>query len=87
MGNTWYHRLGDNRGVSLRSFARGATDHEVELLEYGFELTWRRQVIRDWLYINVGPTLTWPRERREERREASLGFQVLMEMRFGYLGG
>jgi hypothetical protein len=87
IGNIWYHRLGDNRGVSLRSFARGATDHEVELLEYGFELTWRRQVIRDWLYINAGPTLTWPRERREERREASLGFQVLMEMRFGYLGG
>ncbi len=87
LGNTWYHRLGEKRGVSLRSFARGATDAEVELLEYGLELTWRRQVAREWLFINAGPTLTWPRERREERREASLGFQVLMEMEFGYSEG
>jgi hypothetical protein len=87
LGNTWYHHLGDKRGVSLRSFARGATDREVELVEYGFELTWRRQVARDWLHINAGPTLTWPRETSEERRQASLGFQVFMEMEFGYLGG
>ena len=84
LGNTWYHHLGDDRGVSLRSFVRGATDAEVKLLEYGFELTWRRSIGRDWLYINAGPTLTWPRERLHDKREASLGAQLLVEMQFGY---
>ena len=87
VGSTWYHRLADNRGISLRTFVRGATDREVEVSEYGFELTWRRQVAREWLYINAGPTLTWPRERLAEKRETSVGFQVLMEMEFGYFRG
>jgi hypothetical protein len=84
IGNTWYHRLAERRGTSLRTFVRGATGREVELVEYGFELVWRRQVARDWLYINAGPTLTWPRLFPHERRAASWGVQALMEIEFGY---
>jgi hypothetical protein len=83
VGNTWYHNLGEQRGVSLLTFARGETNTEVPLHDYGLELTWRRQVAREWLFINVGPTLTWPRLRLDQKREASLGFAVLMEFEFG----
>ncbi len=82
-GNTWYHNLGNKRGISLLTFARGETDADVPLYEYGIELTWRRQVAREWLFLNIGPTLTWPRLELEQKREASLGFAVLMEFEFG----
>jgi hypothetical protein len=82
-GNTWYHNLGNQRGVSLLTFARGETNTEVPLHEYGIELTWRRQLAREWLFINVGPTLTWPRLRVDQEREASLGFAVLVDFEFG----
>jgi hypothetical protein len=82
--HTWYHRLAAKRGISLRSFARGRTKGEVTLTEYGLELSWRRQLNRDWLFINAGPTLTWPRYFRSEKREASWGVAVLLEMDFGY---
>lgn len=82
-GNTWYHNLGDQRGISLLTFARGETDDDVSLHEYGFELTWRRQFAREWLFFNIGPTLTWPRFDLDEKREASFGFAVMMEFEFG----
>lgn len=82
-GSTWYHNRGDKRGISLLTFVRGETGTEVPLHEYGFELTWRRRIAREWLWINVGPTLTWPRLKLEEKREASVGFAVMMEFEFG----
>jgi hypothetical protein len=82
--HTWYHRLARQRGISLRSFARGRTKGEVTLTEFGLELSWRRQLNREWLFINAGPTLTWPRYFEAEKREASWGFAVLLEMDFGY---
>jgi hypothetical protein len=82
--HTWYHRLAEQRGISLRSFARGRTEGEVGLTEYGFELSFRRQLDRKWLFLNIGPTLTWPRYREIEKRSASWGLAVLLEMDFGY---
>ncbi len=84
-GNTWYHRLSDQTGISLLTFAKGETDHEVPLHEYGFELTWRRKLAREWLYINVGPSLTWPKLYASQQRESSKGFAVLMDFEFGAL--
>ncbi len=82
-GHRWYHKLDHQNGVSLLSFARGETSLEVPLFEYGFELTWRRQVAREWLFINVGPTLTWPKLKIDQQRDPSWGFAVLMDFEFG----
>lgn len=82
-GNTWYHQQTPKHGISLLTFARGETDKPVSLHEYGFELTWRRRVAREWLFFNFGPTLTWPREEPEQRRKASWGFAVSMDFEFG----
>jgi hypothetical protein len=82
-GQTWYHSLGNRRGLSLLTFARGETSDLVELHEYGFHLIYRRPLGRDWLFLNAGPTMTWPREKVDEKRELSLGVSVLIEMFFG----
>ncbi|MFT5141108.1 MAG: hypothetical protein ACI9H8_001932 [Lysobacterales bacterium] len=82
-GQTWYHKLSDQSGIALLSFARGETDHPVALHEYGFEFTWRRNVAREWLFINFGPTLTWPKLDPLKERDASWGFAVLLDFEFG----
>ncbi|MDX1379853.1 MAG: hypothetical protein R3233_01975 [Xanthomonadales bacterium] len=82
-GQTWYHLFGNHAAISLLAFAEGSTDAEVPLREYGFKLVWRKPFTRDWLYLSVGPIVTWPRERLDEERELSLGFGAWVEMEFG----
>lgn len=83
IGHSWYHLLGDRNAFSLLTFADGETDAEVPLKEFGFRLVWRRSFTRDWLYLSLGPTATWPRFFLEEERELSLGFGAWLEMEFG----
>ncbi len=82
-GQTWYHRFAGHNGISLLAFITGETDHEVPLREYGLNLIWRRPFTRDWLYLSMGPSVTWPRELETEKREMSLGFGVWVEVEFG----
>jgi hypothetical protein len=82
-GQTWYHLFEGRNAISLRAFVRGETNAPVELQEYGLYLIWRRPFTRDWLYLSVGPSVTWPRELEEEERAMSLGFGLWLEMEFG----
>jgi hypothetical protein len=82
-GQTWYHLLGDLGAFSFLAFARGETDYEVGVKDAGFNLTWRRQFTRDWMYLSMGPSFTWPREKAEDEREFNLGFGIWLEMEFG----
>ena len=82
-GHTWYHRLGEGRGLSLLSFARGETRRYPDLTEFGFHLIYRRPLNREWLFLNAGPTLTWPRFEPDEEREMSLGLIAQVELFFG----
>jgi len=82
-GQTWYHLIANRSAFSLRSFIRGETGDDVSLKEYGIDMIWRRPFTREWLYLSVGPSVTWPREEPEDRREMSLGFNLWLEMEFG----
>jgi hypothetical protein len=82
-GQTWYHLFGGRSAFSVRTFIRGETDAEVDLKEYGVDVIWRRPFTREWLYLSVGPSVTWPREVLEDERELSLGFNLWLEMEFG----
>lgn len=83
VGQTWYHLFKGRNTLSLLAFARGETDHETGIKDAGFNLIWRRPFTRDWIYLSMGPSLTWPREKSEDEREANLGFGVWLEMEFG----
>ncbi len=82
-GQTWYHLFPGENAISLLGFARGETAAEVALQEYGLNLVWRRPFTRDWVFLTLGPSLTWPRYRLQETRRASWGFGVWIEMEFG----
>lgn len=80
---TWYHQLRGKSALSLLAFVRGETDEAVPLRDYGLNLIWRQPFTRDWMLLSMGPSITWPRTYRSERRELSLGFIVWVEMEFG----
>ena len=82
-GQTWYHLVAERSAFSLRSFIRGETGAESSLKEYGIDMIYRRPFTREWLYLSVGPSVTWPKEVPEDRREMSLGFNLWLEMEFG----
>jgi hypothetical protein len=82
-GQTWYHLFGNRSAFSLLAFARGETDHETGVKDCGFNFIWRRPFTRDWMYISMGPSVTWPRKHEEDKRELNLGFGVWLEMEFG----
>lgn len=80
---TWYHQLRGKNALSLQAFARGETDEEVPLRDYGLNLIWRQPFTRDWMFLSMGPSITWPRTYLSEKRELSLGFGLWVEMEFG----
>ena len=51
--------------------------------DYGVELRYRRQISRDWLFIELLTFVSWPRELAIERREANPGVGIEFEMQFG----
>lgn len=83
IGQTWYHLMRERRAFSVLAFAGGETDGPVALRDAGFNFIWRQPFTRDWLWISYGPSLTWPRFEIEDEREASLGFNLWLEMEFG----
>jgi len=81
--NTWYHLLESGAAISLKAFGSGETQRDVGMEDGGFELIWRRPFTRDWMYLSMGPSLTWPRFQPEDEREMNIGFGVWLEMEFG----
>jgi hypothetical protein len=83
LGQTWYHLFGEHGSFAFLVFGKGETSHEVGLHDAGFNFTWRRPFTREWMYLSMGPSLTWPREKREEDRELNVGFGLWLEIEFG----
>jgi hypothetical protein len=61
----------------------GETNAPVELQNFGVQFRYRRQVLRDWLFVELLQSVTWPRFLREEQRELNVGVGIGFEMYFG----
>ena len=88
-GLSWTSKLIGYRTLSLKSamsypvYGVGETDFEVPIKDYGFELRYRRQIAREWLFIELLGRLNWPREFLEEVRESNWGVGIEFELQFG----
>lgn len=78
-----FQRLGKRRGMSYTSFVTGVTDSGVPIGNYGFEARYRRQVYREWLFMELRTSVTWPKEARGEDRDINPGVGLGFEMYFG----
>ena len=80
---TLYQNLGNVRALAYQAAISGETDHEVDIGDYGFRVIYRRRLHRDWLFLELRSSITWPRETLLERREANWGAGAAVEMQFG----
>jgi hypothetical protein len=80
---TAYQSLTNRKAMSYTLFASGETEHEVEIQNVGFELRFRRRISREYLFVILSTSLSWPREFIEEKRESNIGVGIELEMQFG----
>lgn len=64
-------------------FASGETKAEVPLLDYGLEVRYRRRILREWFFVELLGSLSYPREFLDEERERNLGVGITFELQFG----
>lgn len=80
---TAFHSLGQRRGISYTALLRGETQADVRIQNYGFDTRYRQSVFREWLFMELSASLTWPRETLEEERKINPGVGIGFEMYFG----
>jgi hypothetical protein len=78
-----YQQLSRKSAFSYAVFGAGETDYEVPIQDYGIELRYRRQILRDWFFVELLTYLNWPRDFLIEERESNVGLGVEFEMQFG----
>jgi hypothetical protein len=75
--------LPNRRAICAELFTEGEFDADVPLGNYGVKLAYRRSIARDWLVLETRLSLTFPKDEPWQRREASWGIGVGLEMFFG----
>jgi hypothetical protein len=80
---TLFHQLTQRSAMAMQIGLDGETQADVPLREYGVRATYRQNVWRDWLVMELRTSLTWPREKEEEERDSSWGAGIGFEMVFG----
>jgi hypothetical protein len=78
-----YQNLSNKSAFAYAVYSTGETDYEVPVRDYGVELRYRRQISREWLFVEFLTYLSWPREFLIEEREPVLGVGIEFEMQFG----
>jgi hypothetical protein len=80
---TAYRGLPNRRGIGYQIFTSGSVDADVPVEEYGLRVAWRQSMVRDWLVVEVRPSVTWPKDEPEQPRKPSWGLGIGFEMFFG----
>ncbi len=78
-----FQALSNRKALTYRTMVLGATGAEEPLLNYGVELRFRQRVFREWLFLELLTSLTWPKEFLTEERDANFGIGAGFEMYFG----
>lgn len=80
---TAYHNISEVSAFAYSVYAAGESRAEVPLQDYGLEIRYRRRVLREWFFIELLTSLSYPREFLIEERTRNIGIGVEFEMQFG----
>lgn len=81
---TLFQNLHEGHAISYQVGVTAETDNEVPITDYGLRIIYRRSIFdREWLFLELRSSVTWPRENLLEERQANLGAGVAIEMTFG----
>ena len=81
---TLFQNLRNGRALSYQAAITAESDREVPITDYGLRVIYRRTIFgRDWLFLELRSSITWPRETLLERRTSIWGAGAALEMMFG----
>ena len=81
---TLFQNLHKGRAISYQLGITAESDLDVPVTDYGLRVIYRRSIFnREWLFLELRSSITWPREDLLEDRETNLGAGVALEMMFG----
>jgi len=89
LGVDWYTTLTLFQSIDeIRAFAyqvsySGETDREVPIKDWGVQLIYRQRISREWLFVELRSSVTWPKDEPQEPREPNWGVGIAIEMLFG----
>jgi hypothetical protein len=78
-----FQALSEKRGITYSAFVSGNSDSKVDYQNAGFDLRYRRRILREWLFIEYIGSVNWPREYVTVERERNFGAGVRLEAYFG----
>jgi len=78
-----YHNMSQKTAFSYAIYGSGETDYEVPIKDYGIQLRYRRQVLREWFFVEFLTFLNYPRDFLIEERQSNIGVGIEFEMQFG----
>ncbi len=80
---SYYHRLGRRRALAHQVGANGETGAPVLVENYFVRFIYRQQILREWLFLEIGPGLAWRREEPGQPRDSVPILRFGVEMLFG----
>lgn len=78
-----FQALSAKRGITYSAFVSGNSDSKVDYQNAGFDIRYRRRILREWLFIEYIGSVNWPRDYVTVERERNLGAGVRLEAYFG----
>ena len=75
-----YHEVTPRRAVSYSVGAYGISEPSMHVERYYISVSYRQKVHRDWLFVELTPVITYP---RENNFEAERSLTLRLEMVFG----
>ncbi|MDC0948459.1 hypothetical protein OAS86_03860 [Gammaproteobacteria bacterium] len=82
-GATVYQWLSPRNSMRYELYINGETEDDVKIHEYGSTIVFRRELRTNWLYVEGGPEVFWPRRDEEEVRDVTYGLTVKFDLYFG----
>lgn len=79
-GPILFHKFGDIRGISYSAKIVGESKSSWHVNDYRFEVSYRREILRRWFFLDVNPYIHFPKERKWE---STLGFNLRFELVVG----
>jgi hypothetical protein len=77
-----FQRLNDISALSYESSYNGITKPEVFATNARVAVRYRRQIYREWLFFELAPEITWPRESFTDRRKKTKALFFRLEINF-----
>ena len=78
-----FQAFSNRRALTYSLLYRGETLDPVRVKNYGYEVRYRQRVLRDWLFVELAGSMTWPRDTLLEQRRRNLGAGLTIEVYFG----